>query len=302
MSLESYTNTSKLSKDLSELIAKENDLCDFEIKISETNENTEKIFKCHKAILSSRSDYFGALFRTKMKEYHESKVELNDISSESMELILNYIYTGIMNVNPENAIEILIASKNCFWMKKFSIFLLLLSAKIWQLITFLMFSKVSQNANFLKFTTREILCIIRNPGFLSFVPEIVLFETILKWTQKKLRFPINGSPDQIPKEQADLIQEKITRFIGDIRFCDMQKKEVEQIQSYNIIPEEIMKDIILFHKSPQERKSLFKKYKEKKLRTFAHRGNPFKKSLIIKDNISQTNYLRKWINDPFFFR
>jgi len=53
----------------------------------------DKTFKCHKNILASRSPVFKAMFESKMKENESGSVEIQNISPEVLENMLQYIYT-----------------------------------------------------------------------------------------------------------------------------------------------------------------------------------------------------------------
>ncbi|KAJ5075909.1 hypothetical protein M0811_06771 [Anaeramoeba ignava] len=113
--METYSNLEKLSKDLKNLFQNQNQnenenenesYFDFEI-ICEQNKTS---FKTHKSILSSRSQYFKSLLKSKMKEYQENKLILKDVSNSILSSILNYFYSGKIEINSENVIEILIFS------------------------------------------------------------------------------------------------------------------------------------------------------------------------------------------------
>ncbi|KAJ5070677.1 hypothetical protein M0811_10747 [Anaeramoeba ignava] len=117
--METYLNLEKLSNDLKNLFQNQNQnqnenenesYFDFEI-ICEQNKTS---FKTHKSILSSRSQYFKTLFNSKMKEYQENKLILKDVSSSILFSILNYFYSGKIEINLENAVEILIFSSKYF--------------------------------------------------------------------------------------------------------------------------------------------------------------------------------------------
>ncbi|KAJ5075871.1 pep-cterm sorting domain-containing protein [Anaeramoeba ignava] len=86
--MENYSNLEKLSNDLKNLFQNQNQnenqnegYFDFEI-ICEQNQTS---FKTHKSILSSRSQYFKSLFKSKMKEYQENKLILQDVSKKELE-------------------------------------------------------------------------------------------------------------------------------------------------------------------------------------------------------------------------
>ncbi|KAJ1422787.1 SKP1/BTB/POZ domain superfamily [Sesbania bispinosa] len=76
-----------------------------------------KIFRCHKVILASRSEYFKARL-SHMKDFHEGKDELcveflpcleeHDMSKEAFEKMIEYMYTdGLQDINPDQAEEML---------------------------------------------------------------------------------------------------------------------------------------------------------------------------------------------------
>ena len=56
-----------------------------------------EIFNCHKAILSTRSDVFRAMFQADMAENRTQKVTIRDMDSEVAREMLHFIYTGGTN-------------------------------------------------------------------------------------------------------------------------------------------------------------------------------------------------------------
>lgn len=53
-------------------------------------------FQCHKVILSMFSGFFKSMFTSGMKECHESESELKSVNAETFEIILKYLYTGVL--------------------------------------------------------------------------------------------------------------------------------------------------------------------------------------------------------------
>ncbi|KAI2808905.1 hypothetical protein BLOT_000046 [Blomia tropicalis] len=65
----------------------------------------------HKAILGCRSSAFEAMFsHDKMSENQDNRVKIDDISSEIMEIILNFVYGKDINVKMEYARDIITAA------------------------------------------------------------------------------------------------------------------------------------------------------------------------------------------------
>jgi len=75
-----------------------------DVTIVETEHTKE--FKAHRVILVRKSQYFRKLLLGGFKEEGLSRVEVRD-PSNSLELILHYIYTGELQVDPENVASLL---------------------------------------------------------------------------------------------------------------------------------------------------------------------------------------------------
>ena len=67
-------------------------------------------FRCHKAVLAAMSSYFDAMFSSGMRETEEGAIELHGLDEVVIENILEYIYTGKIDINNENADLIFSAS------------------------------------------------------------------------------------------------------------------------------------------------------------------------------------------------
>jgi len=63
-------------------------------------------FPCHKVILCAASSYFKAMFSCDLKESRLGKVYIDNISSWTMKHLLDFIYTGKIEINYENVIDI----------------------------------------------------------------------------------------------------------------------------------------------------------------------------------------------------
>lgn len=85
-------------------LRKERKLCDITLKVG------EKEFFAHRVILSACSDYFCAMFTGNMEESHKSVVELHGLDSDTMEFILDFVYTETIQVSVENVQALLPAA------------------------------------------------------------------------------------------------------------------------------------------------------------------------------------------------
>eukprot|EP00096_Caligus_rogercresseyi_P004875 TRINITY_DN1947_c0_g1_i1.p1 TRINITY_DN1947_c0_g1~~TRINITY_DN1947_c0_g1_i1.p1 ORF type:complete len:379 (+),score=136.90 TRINITY_DN1947_c0_g1_i1:159-1295(+) len=66
-------------------------------------------FKCHKALLTARSQVFAAMFEHDMEESKQNRVEVKDVDPDVMADMLRFIYTGRAN-NLENMAADLLAA------------------------------------------------------------------------------------------------------------------------------------------------------------------------------------------------
>jgi len=66
----------------------------------------------HRAVLVACSDYFRAMLTGDMRESRESCVTLQGISSFGLQVVVEFIYTGILKVSLDNVEEILAAASH----------------------------------------------------------------------------------------------------------------------------------------------------------------------------------------------
>ncbi|GBL76120.1 TD and POZ domain-containing protein 1 [Araneus ventricosus] len=93
-----------LSENLRSLF-KDNILSDIKVKTS------SETFQAHKSILSARSPVFKAMFSNNMKEKYNKSVDIEDMDSDTVHKMLQYIYTAeIKDLQFEGAYELYRAS------------------------------------------------------------------------------------------------------------------------------------------------------------------------------------------------
>jgi len=75
-----------------------------------------KEFPCHKALMASASEYFRCLFTTSLEEQGRSSIVIGGVCASSMELVLNYVYCGRVELTTEN-VQSLLSAANLFQLK-----------------------------------------------------------------------------------------------------------------------------------------------------------------------------------------
>ncbi|KAJ5075152.1 pep-cterm sorting domain-containing protein [Anaeramoeba ignava] len=323
--MENYLNLEKLSNDLKNLFQNQHQnenenenenesYFDFQI-ICEQNKTS---FKTHKSILSSRSQYFKSLFKSKMKEYQENKLILKDVSSSILSSILNYFYSGKIEINLENAIQILIFSskylideliqfssnfikKNLQFETIIDILKLSESMNLNQLTDscyqFISqnFEEFSKTSFFLELEENHLNSILSNDEIP--INEFELFQSIIKWGKYK-----SNINQEMNKKEKEKLQKQISNIIDKIRFIHFSEQEFEDILKEDLIPKQISEKLTQFQK-------LQKQNDEKELNQFIEKENQnsliFKTRFRLDSEIIQekehSKKLKEWINDNEFF-
>ena len=88
------------------MLRRQDHLCDVTLVTKD-----DKEFKAHRNVLSAASPFFSKLLESDMKENREGIVRFEEISGAVMEDVLEFIYTGSVEVTEENS-EDLIAAAN----------------------------------------------------------------------------------------------------------------------------------------------------------------------------------------------
>lgn len=66
-------------------------------------------FPCHRNVLAASSPYFKAMFTCNLSEGRGTCASFNDVSPWTLKRIIDYVYTGRIEITPENAQELLAA-------------------------------------------------------------------------------------------------------------------------------------------------------------------------------------------------
>ncbi|KAJ5078384.1 pep-cterm sorting domain-containing protein [Anaeramoeba ignava] len=326
-----YFDQDKLTQDLRKLLFSTNNLSDFEIIVTQANQ-TETIFNCHRAILSFRSNYFDGLFRSKMKEYQEGRVFFSDVSPEVMKNILDYIYTGSIEITEENAVEILIKSKQLcideivFFTSNFiqrninidNVVEILNIASQFdcdQVFNYCFhfikdhFQQLIDNidSNYFHLSEKHLKMFLEQND-LNVEQELDLFYAVLKWSQFNAGLPVGI--ERVPNNKPTKFSSIFSNVIKKIRFCDIDRNEIKKIHKMDIVPLDIMNAVNILHEistiSPdpnqykEKLKQLEDEQSQKNSLIFQSRIE-LSKSSIIKNHKQFIQDLRGWINDDQFF-
>lgn len=78
--------------------------CDVTISVGGT------LFSAHRNVLAANSPYFNALLSNEMKETLDNTIKLDELSAKVMRSILDYMYSGEIDINKENALDVTVAA------------------------------------------------------------------------------------------------------------------------------------------------------------------------------------------------
>ncbi|XP_052276300.1 uncharacterized protein LOC127875343 [Dreissena polymorpha] len=83
-------------------LRKDESLCDVVLRVGSAE------IKAHKCVLAAGSNYFRSLFLGQFTESSKSDIDLSQVTTDniSMELIINFIYSGEVDIDSENAEDI----------------------------------------------------------------------------------------------------------------------------------------------------------------------------------------------------
>ena len=76
-------------------------LCDLQLNVE------GRLFPVHRSVLAACSPYLFAMFNGELKESKQSVVELKDVDADVIESIIDFSYTGLIQITTENVEKIL---------------------------------------------------------------------------------------------------------------------------------------------------------------------------------------------------
>ncbi|KAM6948168.1 actin-binding protein IPP [Aplochiton taeniatus] len=80
------------------------DFCDVGLRVG------GRVFKVHRLVLAASSPYFSALFSGGMREAEREEVQILGIEAEVFQVLLEFVYTGMINVTVETVQELMVAA------------------------------------------------------------------------------------------------------------------------------------------------------------------------------------------------
>ncbi|XP_073864177.1 actin-binding protein IPP isoform X6 [Macaca fascicularis] len=78
--------------------------CDVQLQVG------KETFKAHRLVLAASSPYFAALFTGGMKESSKDVVPILGIEAGIFQILLDFVYTGIVNIGVNNVQELIVAA------------------------------------------------------------------------------------------------------------------------------------------------------------------------------------------------
>lgn len=80
------------------------DFCDVGLNVG------GRVFRVHRLVLAASSPYFSALFSGGMREAEKEEVQILGVETEAFEVLLDFIYTGVISVTVDNVQELMVAA------------------------------------------------------------------------------------------------------------------------------------------------------------------------------------------------
>ncbi|EXX65416.1 uncharacterized protein OCT59_025346 [Rhizophagus irregularis] len=278
MSIEFYT---KLSQNYIELL-KDDEYYDITIEVGE--DPNVKIFRAHKNVVCYRSPYLRRILASNNRNRNNNTndlvhIRLPDISSEIFQIILEYIYGGILSLNVNDAsdfIKVLAAADELHlqelvdylqnylieneseWMEQHFGFTQQISSKSSNLVVLQEFctnlmtlspEKIFKSFDFTSLSETSLVSLIKRDDLQ--MNEIEVWEHVLKWGLKQNP---NLIPDPSIWSDDDFKKMKITlqHILPSIRFFSLSSKEfLQKVRPYKkLLNNQLYENIVNSHMNP----------------------------------------------------
>ncbi|XP_033113734.1 kelch-like protein 24 [Anneissia japonica] len=159
---------------------------------------------CHRNVLAASSNYFYAMFTSNMRERHENVIHISNIDAGTMSVVIDYIYTGMINLSPENVQSVFEAAcllqliklqeccseyfiqnldvSNCLGVHKLAIMHSMSELQVKTLEVVLQsFADVLQEDDFLRLSKEQVIELLRKEVVV--ISENQIFEGLIKWVE-----------------------------------------------------------------------------------------------------------------------
>ncbi|CAD6189694.1 unnamed protein product [Caenorhabditis auriculariae] len=161
-----YSNSNVALEMLNEMNIMRQDLklCDVEIEVE-----NQKLY-AHRYLLAAVSPYFRAMFTNGMIETTKSKIVMRDVTKESLELLIDYIYTTKIRITGSNVMSLL-----------FTASILQMDNIVGECQKYLT-TKIRKSEEFYTLSFKDIESILKRSE-LHVQSEEQVFETLLDWVE-----------------------------------------------------------------------------------------------------------------------
>ncbi|KAJ5067944.1 pep-cterm sorting domain-containing protein [Anaeramoeba ignava] len=324
-----YSNTEKLSQNLSNLFKEQESSqnpYDFEI-ICKTNE-TNTIFKCHKTILYARLYVFENFLN---ENPNEKRIILEDVSKETIETVLSYLYTGKMQINLENLVQLSVFSSNYGFpdLTEIATSFLQENCQIENVVELLKLCELSQLSNFAsicyEFLSVNFLTFIESPfvqelnenqweRILSndklIADEFQIFQSLIKWA--KFKSNILNPTEKLTEKEKEKIHDTLINIVSEIRFIEFQQNQLDYVLQASLVPYSLEKTLsdfrswssFIIHDRYFDFIDGYEKQfiqQNQKNSIFRSRINSVLFDSLILEKHSHMRLIKSWISDHKFF-
>lgn len=200
--------------------------------------------QAHRAVLASCSAYFMAMFTGELSEKQKSEIEIHSIAPKALKLIIDFAYTGHIEVNQSNVLYILPAANllqlkrveerccqflesqlqpyNCIGISHFAEMHACVDLHQAALqYTLMHFADVAQHEEYLKLSCEEVIELISANNLV--VPcEEVIFHAVEAWIQCN-------------KESLPHLGECVTRLLASLRLPLLSLGFLSSLLSHKLV-------------------------------------------------------------------